>query len=65
MSAAGKLHNCECGKPRTYSYAFDAFYCEACDQFLDKVCENRICIFCKGRKEKPSQNNLCKAKGQR
>ena len=31
VSACGAIHQCECGKPRAYSYAFDAFYCEADD----------------------------------
>jgi hypothetical protein len=58
----GKRHLCKCGHPRVYSYAYDAFYCPECDEWLEPVCELHDCIFCLNRRTKPSDNKLCRAK---
>ena len=62
MSATtcGKRHRCpECGHDRSYSYAYDAFYCSECDKWLEPKCEMLGCIFCTGRHPTPSENKLC------
>lgn len=63
----GKRHLCQCGHPRVYSYAFDAFYCPDCDVWIDPNCldepnHSGSCIFCLSRADKPSRNKLCKEK---
>jgi len=52
-------HKCDCGHERSYSWAFDAFYCKAEDKWLNCLCGDPLCHFCKGRKAKPSEHNLC------
>jgi len=59
----GELHQCGiCGTNRTYSYAFDSFFCAKCDLWITGKCGESSCIFCEGRKSKPSDNGLCKPK---
>lgn len=65
MSATtcGKRHRCHlCGHDRAYAYAYDAMYCPNCDIWLEPKCEMADCIFCTGRKAKPSDNKLCPPK---
>jgi hypothetical protein len=33
----------------------DAYFCAACDEWLESVCDDADCEFCAGRPEKPSQ----------
>lgn len=50
-------HKCptpDCKKDRAYAFAFDSFYCEACDIWIDPPCEKENCIFCKDRPALPS-----------
>lgn len=47
--------NCEkCGSEKKYSQKYDAFYCESCDIWLEKLCADWDCEFCANRPEKPS-----------
>lgn len=46
-------HNCT--HPRYYSERWDAFYCKACDEWLEGRCRDHDCEFCKDRPEKPSE----------
>ena len=36
-----------------YSDAYDAFYCEKCNEWLDKACNDPFCEFCAGRPKHP------------
>lgn len=58
-NVAGLRHQCPtCKRPRSYSYAWDAFYCENCNKWLEEVCEDSTCIFCLKRKETPKAQGL-------
>lgn len=57
-------HKCTCGKERKYSFRYDAYFCEACDKWLEPHCQlagktsdssSVHCIYCDERPEKPSQ----------
>ena len=43
-----------CGGTRSYDDAFDAYYCEKCDYWLEKICPDKECEFCKYRPKYPS-----------
>jgi hypothetical protein len=43
-----------CRKPRTYNDRHDAYYCAACDVWLDEGCRDPTCDYCATRPEKPS-----------
>ena len=38
-----------------YNQKHDANYCPRCDTWLEKVCDDINCSFCKDRPEKPSE----------
>lgn len=58
---AGPQHLCpQCGRPRSYSYANGALFCEHCDAWLELACVKPNCIFCGDRRAKPSEHGLCK-----
>lgn len=60
-NVAGKRHECpKCHLNRQYSYACDCFYCPSCDEWLEPMCEMHLCIYCLGRKPRPSGHGLCK-----
>jgi hypothetical protein len=51
-------HLCpRCYKPRSYSYRFDAMFCDHCDLWLEDCCPpgSKPCIFCDERPAIPSQ----------
>ena len=50
------FHRCLCGKLRTYSFRYDAFFCadSKCDRWLTAKCDDAACIFCAERPLKPS-----------
>lgn len=47
-----------CGSEVQYSNKYDAYYCELCNVWLEKTCEDPECEFCSTRPEKPSQRIL-------
>ena len=46
-----EAHTC-LGSPK-YNQKHDANYCPKCDSWLEKVCDDINCSFCKDRPEKP------------
>jgi len=45
---------CKCGWAAVnYSIEFDAHYCPLCGEWVDHVCADPDCAFCKDRPEKP------------
>ena len=54
MGKLHPLHKCtQCDKVRLHSYRYDAYYCEICLIWLSDKCDNKECIFCSDRPEKP------------
>ena len=41
-------------KTKYYNRKHDAYYCEACDEWLEKSCGDPDCDYCNDRPEKPS-----------
>lgn len=44
-----------CGDVQGYSARWDAYFCDACDVWLEAGCDDETCAFCALRPEKPSQ----------
>jgi hypothetical protein len=53
MDLNGKFHRC--GSERQYNQQYDCYYCELCNEWLEKKCTDPTCEFCTTRPEKPSQ----------
>lgn len=45
----------KCGSEIQYSNKYDAYYCELCNEWSEKKCEDPECEFCSTRPDKPSQ----------
>lgn len=47
---------CEtCKNEIEYSSNYDCYFCAKCDSWKEKNCQDKNCLFCSGRPEKPSQ----------
>lgn len=42
-----------CGASRIYYDDFDAFFCPECNAWLEGVCGDRDCLYCKSRPDTP------------
>lgn len=38
-----------------YDSMYDAYYCKACDEWLEKACSDHNCYFCNKRPDHPSR----------
>ena len=54
MDITGRWHR-DCGSEVQYNSEYDAYYCELCNQWLEKTCDDPECDYCINRPEKPSQ----------
>jgi hypothetical protein len=43
----------QCGCPVEYSHEYDAYYCPACNRWLEGQCGDLDCEFCAGRPTRP------------
>jgi len=43
-----------CNFEKKYNEKHDAYYCESCDEWLEKNCGDPECDYCADRPEKPS-----------
>lgn len=51
-----EIMNCPlCSTPREYSEKYDAYYCPSCLYWLEKICPDRDCTFCKNRPKYPKK----------
>jgi hypothetical protein len=48
-------HNCD--ETRRYSREYDSYYCESCNCWLEDICNDRECLFCRTRPVAPSGDN--------
>ena len=46
----------KCGSEVQYSNQYDSYYCELCNVWLERKCDDTGCEFCSNRPEKPSQS---------
>jgi hypothetical protein len=44
---------CQCGSARVLSDEFDAYFCPACNQWLESACNDPSCAYCRQRPEHP------------
>ena len=44
-----------CSSEVQYNAQFDAYYCELCNEWLERKCNDPECEYCAERPEKPSQ----------
>jgi len=47
-----------CKSGRKYSERYDAYYCPKCLYWLEKICADRKCAFCKDRPKYPRKNQI-------
>jgi hypothetical protein len=47
---------CICKTKRKYSDKYDAYYCPKCLNWLERICSDRNCGFCKNRPKYPKEN---------
>jgi hypothetical protein len=40
-----------------YSKEYDCYYCENCNKWLEDICNDRDCEFCKNRPLTPKETN--------
>jgi len=45
-----------CGSKIKYSEKFDSYYCPKCLYWIEKVCPDRECSFCKYKPKYPKEN---------
>jgi len=48
-------HSCE--ETKKYSKEYDSHYCEQCNEWLEDICTDRDCEFCKIRPVTPMGDN--------
>jgi len=52
------IPKCEtCGSEGRYNSDRDAYYCPRCNIWLEGVCDDPECIYCRDRPEVPNENN--------
>ncbi len=52
-----KEHHCiHCGTKRDYSEKYDSYYCSKCNHWLNIICPDRKCEFCKDRPRYPEED---------
>ena len=54
--------HCDCGQEKSYSEKWDAFYCDACREWREPLCNDKECEFCVHRPEKPIKSPVKKTK---
>ncbi len=42
-----------CGTRRVYYHSFDAYFCAACNAWLEALCSDRSCSYCQNRPATP------------
>ena len=47
----------KCRTPKSYIADFDSFYCESCNDWLEDICNDRECLFCRTRPLTPKEIN--------
>lgn len=47
----------KCSITKNYSKEYDCFYCQSCNEWLEDICNNSDCEFCKNRPLTPKENN--------
>jgi hypothetical protein len=51
------LNYCKCGEWKLYSEEYDAHYCGKCNEWLEDICTDRDCLFCRTRPLTPKEKN--------
>jgi hypothetical protein len=46
-----------CQTPKAYSEEYDCYYCDPCNIWLEDICTDRDCEFCKNRPLTPKEIN--------
>jgi lipopolysaccharide biosynthesis regulator YciM len=47
----------KCDAMKNYSNEYDSWFCESCNEWLEDICTDRDCEFCKRRPIKPNGVN--------
>jgi len=48
---------CQCNGNEKYSEEYDSYYCDTCNKWLEDICTDRECLFCKTRPATPKESN--------
>lgn len=46
-----------CGFKREYAQEWDSYYCQVCNEWLEKKCSTG-CVYCEGRPDKPIEEDM-------
>lgn len=55
---------CECGSEKKYNKYYDSLYCELCNKWLERKCDDADCGYCAERPDRPSQAETVSNVGQ-
>ena len=51
-------HACpKCKGIKSYNKEYDTYYCKSCNEWLEDICTDRDCPFCKDRPFKPNDES--------
>jgi hypothetical protein len=53
----------KCGGDRTFSDVYDSYYCQNCNMWLEDLCPDEDCGYCKNRPEKPLTHLMLRIRG--
>lgn len=45
----------ECGNVLKLNFTYDAYFCENCDTWAEKKCNDEFCPYCPDRPDRPSE----------
>jgi hypothetical protein len=48
--------NCK-NEKLSYSAEYDSYYCDHCNMWIEDICTDRDCEFCKHRPERPNEES--------
>jgi hypothetical protein len=46
---------CKCGKKKSHSEEYDAYYCKSCNEWLEDKCDDPACEYCNSRPATPNE----------
>jgi len=49
---------CKCGKKKSHSEEYDAYYCKSCNEWLEDKCDDSTCGYCNSRPLTPNDQKI-------
>ena len=52
-------HLCpKCKTVKSYAKEYDSYFCKTCNEWLEDICTDRECLFCRTRPLKPNEQSI-------